>query len=104
MAVREKIRKNFCILFQTFQELQDWKKEIFAINKNKLQQQQPPLPNKNKHKLFKYKTPTLLRSKRLQARVPAELDPNIRNAELIPIPSIHEIQNPKLRELTLVFC
>ncbi len=91
-------KRKVCVLSKTLQELQSWKKEIYNINKQSLQQQKPPLPSPNKHKFFKYKAPTLCRSKRLQAKVPADLDPNITKAELIHIPSIDEIKDPKLRK------
>ncbi len=53
-------RKKVCVLSKTLQELQSWKKEIYNINKQSLQQQKPPLPSPNKHKFFKYKAPTLI--------------------------------------------
>ncbi len=60
-------KKNVCVLSKTLQGLQSWKKEIFDIKKQSLQQPKPPLPTENKHKIFKYKAPTLRQSKRLHA-------------------------------------
>ncbi|MCP4240010.1 MAG: hypothetical protein GY772_05570 [bacterium] len=40
-----KKKENVCVLSKTLQELQNWKKEIFDINKKSLQQPKPPLPS-----------------------------------------------------------